>query len=111
MGRDVKGGIEHLAFLWRHSRTVHVDHLVPAPVFDRDLLSRSQAQVDRGGGHDCVHRNVVFMRDDGQLPVSRRQVNHVVGSDLVGDIAVSGNAIRSEEHTVDLLRSPTDDPP
>ena len=41
--------------------------------------------------------------------MSVRQLKHVVGSDLVGDIAVSGNAIRSEEHTVDLLCSPMDD--
>mmetsp|Transcript_8883 Transcript_8883/g.16334 ORF Transcript_8883/g.16334 Transcript_8883/m.16334 type:complete len:253 (-) Transcript_8883:558-1316(-) len=63
-------------------------HLVAAPLLDFNFITRLESQVYCAGGARAVYLHVVLFRDDGQ----------VVGSDLVGNVAVGRNAIRPE-HT------------
>ena len=61
---------------------------------DRNVLPAFQVQVNGRGRHDWVEGYVILFGDHGEL----------VRPDLIGDIAVGGDAIGADEHEVDLAR-------
>ena len=90
MRRDVKGGVPHRHATWRDLRAGHVGHFPGGPLFDRDAGAGRRVQVDRGPGRRHVKRNAVRVRED----------RHAVGPDLVGRVAVGGNAVGADDDHV-----------
>jgi len=91
-GRHVEGGIAHGHARGGHPPSAVMRHLVRGPLLDGDLGAGGDGEIEgRDGGGDV----------EGD-PVLLGQHRHRVGSDLVGDVAVSGDAVGAHHHQVDL---------
>src|SRR5207247_8552051 len=75
-------------------RSVRDAKLVGATLLDVDVGARGRRRVDGGRRRGDIERN----------PVMRRGNRQRVRPDLVGDVAIGGDAVgtRSEEHTSEL---------
>ena len=65
------------------------------------LLPSGVAEIDRRDGRGDVERDAVLLRQHGDG----------VGADLVGDVAVGGDAIGADDHEIDLRRRASARPP
>jgi hypothetical protein len=66
--------------------------LVGAALLDGDGVAGGGREVDGAGGGGDVERDAVGLGGEG----------HGVGADLVGDVAVGGDAVGADDHQVDL---------
>jgi hypothetical protein len=63
-----------------------------AALLDGDGVAGRRSQVDGRPRRSAVKRNAVLLGQDG----------HVVGADLVGEVAVGGDAVRAHDNGLDL---------
>jgi hypothetical protein len=82
----------HLGSFGRHRDTVEMRHLGRGALLDGDLVAGGESQVERGNGSGHVERNAVLMR----------QHRDGISSNLVGHVAVCGDAVGAHHHASDL---------
>src|SRR5947209_3627505 len=82
----------HRNALWRHARTTDVRDLGRAALFDRNRRTIWAANVESGDRRGDVERNSVRVGENGDG----------ICSDLVRGVAVCGDAIRTDDHGVEL---------
>src|SRR4029077_11141329 len=63
-------------------------------LFDGDLVAGGQGQVERGDRGGDEERHAVFLREYGDR----------VGADLVGHVAITGDAVGAYDHAADASR-------
>ena len=85
---DVERWVAHAHALGRHPVPAHVRDLARVPLLDRDVRPIGDAQVDGREGRRHVEGHAVLAR----------QHRHRVGADLVGRVAVGGDAVGSHHH-------------
>lgn len=92
---DVEGGIEHLD-AFRSDRVTAMDRrdFERIALLDGNVHARLGVEIDRGVWRGHVEGDVVRPREDGDR----------VGADLIGDIAVRGNAIRADDAELNFTR-------
>src|SRR5215813_8445403 len=91
MRRDVKGRIRNRDALWRDLLSTKVRDLIVSPIFNRNLFSSVQREVNRRKGRRDVKWYVVFVRGD---------CDHV-RADLVSHVSVCRNSVRSDDDRID----------
>src|SRR5438105_14495770 len=72
-----------------------VRDLSRSALLDGDLLAAGRCEVNGGPGRGDVKRNAVLLGEDGDG----------ISADLVGDVAVGGDAIRPDDDCADLAET------
>jgi hypothetical protein len=92
LGRgDVEGGVFDGYAVGGHLLAVGVGDLACVALFDRDAFAGGGLQVEGGPGGGNVEGDAVLFGEDGDA----------VGADLVGDVAVGGDAVSSDDDGLD----------
>ena len=90
--RDIKRRVIHLHAVCGHALFVpHISDFLCGALFDVDVGACWGGEVDGGGWGADVEGNAVVLGEDGDARCA----------DLVGDIAVGGNAVTADEDGVD----------
>jgi len=90
--RNVKRRIIHLDSLRCHTLFIpHVGDFGGRTLFDADVGARRGVQIDGGGGSADVEGDAVVFGEDGDAG----------GADLVGNVAVGGDAVAADEYGMD----------
>ena len=90
--RNVKRRVIHLDSLRCHAFLVpHVGDFGGRTLFDADVSAGGGVQIDGGGGGANVEGDAVVFGEDGDAG----------GADLVGNVAVGGDAVTADEYSMD----------
>ena len=79
----------------RQLRGTHVRHFAGSAFFNRNRVTVRCRQVDGGPRRGDIERDAVLLRQHG----------HGISADLVGGVAVGGNAIGADDHQVNVARA------
>ncbi len=86
---DIKCGVVDADALRCHAFLVpHVGDFRGRTLFDADVGARRGVQIDGGGGSADVEGDAVVFGEDGDAG----------GADLVGNVAVGGDAVAADEY-------------
>lgn len=89
---NVERWVIHVHTLGSHALAVpHFGDFLCGALFDVDVRARGGGEVDGGGGGTDVEGDAVVLGEDGDPG----------GADLVGNIAVCGDAVTADEDGVD----------
>ena len=89
---NVERGVIHLYTICGHALAVpHIGDFLRGALFDMDVAACGSGEVDGGGWGADVEGNAVVLGEDGDGGCA----------DLVGDIAVGGDAVTADEDGVD----------
>ena len=92
MRRDVERRILHLHAFGRDAFARHVGDFAMRALLDGNLLASGCAQVHTRPRRRHIERDRVLFGQHGDR----------IGADLVGHVAIGGNAVRAHDHGVDL---------
>src|SRR5579871_951243 len=88
---DIKGRVGDMRALRRDAHAANMGNFVGRAFLNHDLFARRQRKIDGGARRDYIKRNAMLAGQNCQA----------IGADLVGDIAVGGDAISAHEDGVD----------
>ena len=89
---NVERGVIHLYAVCGHALAVpHIGDFLRGALFDMDVGTSGRGEVDGGGWGADVEGNAVVFGEDGNTRCA----------DLVGDVAVGGDAVAADEDSVD----------
>src|SRR5882724_11245629 len=94
MRRHVESRVRDLYAFGSNLLTPKVRDFFVRPRLDRNLVAGVQREVNRRERR----RNI-----EGYVVLVRRNRNHI-GSDLIGDVSICGDAIRPNDHAIDFAR-------
>src|SRR5580704_7281414 len=89
-GRDVEGRVRGVN-IRGDAYPLHVGHFGSSSLFDGDVVAIGDREIEGGNRGGDVKRNVVFFGEYRDL----------IGADLVGGVAVGGDAIRTGDDRAD----------
>src|SRR5947209_1964439 len=91
-GRHVEGGVLDGDAFGGEALVAYVRDLARVALFNRDLFARGEREVNGRDGRGDVEGDGVLAGEDG---------DHI-GSDLVGRVAVGGDAVGPDDYAVNL---------